>query len=318
MKYLIEWLKKNTSTLFTFLGIVLTIYFSIFYIPAYVKEMREEKVNNINNTLIENVQELVYNKHRLSLDEIQSMIKGKELRYNITYPYSAKELLILTQERFLDNKFIPLSERTILISSIDSIKNQIASIDTSRISIAKISNSSSDIISIIVSLIGVILGIVGAFSAFIKLKKEKELDLEKNINDRSEEIENRIKNAFEYELMVEDILKTLGLDYSRIPHSIRDYNYDFLISLNKQNYVVEIKYSSSKSKMSAHTISKLAYASSENNAKGILITNVELTYSASEALIAHNTNYKESTIFVARSESKEELINTFKKILKLV
>src|SRR5690606_3443123 len=125
MKEIWNWLVKNFSNLFTIIGIVLTVYFSLFYVPDYIRDNENERVKNINADLIESVQEVVYNNYELDQKQIEALIKGKEIKFKIEYPYSPKELLIQTQETFMANKFIPLNERVKVVKKIDSIRNSL-------------------------------------------------------------------------------------------------------------------------------------------------------------------------------------------------
>src|SRR5690606_29908590 len=122
MKEIWNWVVKNFSNLFTIIGIALTIYFSIFYVPDYIRDNENEKIKNINQDLIESIQEIIYNKHKINQNQIKALIRGKEIKHRVKYPYSPDELLIQTQEIFMANKFIPLNERITVVSRIDSLR----------------------------------------------------------------------------------------------------------------------------------------------------------------------------------------------------
>ena len=91
------------------------------YIPGYISEARNEKINNVNSSLIENLQELIQGNQNVDIDGIEKESKGKEIKYDIKYHYTVKDLLIQTREDFLSNKFIPLKERVKLVEKIDSL-----------------------------------------------------------------------------------------------------------------------------------------------------------------------------------------------------
>jgi len=314
MKLIFEWLKKNISTIFTFLGIFLTIYFSIFYIPSYVREMQNEKIKNINDSLIENLQELIYNNYTLEVDDIKSMIKGKELKYKISYPYSIEELLSLTRDDFLENKFIPLKERTKLISVLDSLKFQAVIIDSSKIVIQKRTTTTS-IYSIITSLLGVLIAIAGFISAIFKLKKEKEIEIEMDVNKREDEIKYNVISGFKYEKLIENALSSLNLDFQTADVKGDFYGYDFFIKSKDKNFVIQAKYYIHGKKISTQTIHKLINIMSTIQANGILVTNVDLTQSAQNILNDYNSKNEEYPISIVIGEEKDELISKIRKII---
>jgi len=76
----------------------------------------------LHRELIIDVQEHVYNNKILDCQDISTLIKGKELKNNITYPYSVKDLLIQCQENFFDTKYLQIDNRKILFEKIDSLR----------------------------------------------------------------------------------------------------------------------------------------------------------------------------------------------------
>ncbi len=316
MKDLLEWFKNNITTLFAFLGIFLTIYFSIFHIPDYVTEMQDEKIKSVNNSLIENIQELVYNRHKLEIGDLKSMIKGKELKHNVIYPYSIEELIMLTQERFIENKFIPLKERTRLIAALDSIKLKTSTLDTTIISKPKEESKflSTNILGLLAGLVGVILGVLGILSTSIKLKREKEVSLELDINKREDEIQDTIKNSIEYEKIIEEILSAMNVDFQKASTK-HDYGYDFFVNTQRGNYTIEVKYRSQSRNISSRIIHQLIGIMSRLNSRGILITNVDVAQSAKNIIKEYNLVNRENTVSIISGEDKEELKEQLRKLL---
>ncbi|HGH8139668.1 TPA: restriction endonuclease, partial [Vibrio cholerae] len=51
------WLKSNLSHLFSLLGIILTIYFSIWYVPQYSEELKFKRIESVHNELVSTIQE---------------------------------------------------------------------------------------------------------------------------------------------------------------------------------------------------------------------------------------------------------------------
>jgi hypothetical protein len=65
-----ELIFKNVANIFTIIGVLLTIYFSVFYVPGYIREYQNEKIKNINKNLIETLQEIIYNNENLTIHDI--------------------------------------------------------------------------------------------------------------------------------------------------------------------------------------------------------------------------------------------------------
>ncbi len=80
MKNLFEWIIKNLWNLFGMLGVLGMFYFSLLHVPDYVKEITTGKVNVVHESLLDDVQELLFYDKDLSISDISSFIKGKELK----------------------------------------------------------------------------------------------------------------------------------------------------------------------------------------------------------------------------------------------
>ncbi|MCP4159383.1 MAG: hypothetical protein GY760_04880 [Deltaproteobacteria bacterium] len=318
MKILYEWAKNNISNLFTFLGIFLTIYFSIFYIPGYVKETQNEKLRGINESLIETVQELIFNNEKLDVKNISMMIKGKELRFKISYPYSIDELLTLTQERFLENKFIPLKERKKLFDKIETIKT----VSSNNINTDPKDSKSFDYsvitswVSVLAGIVGVLVSILALLSTLFKLKNEKEMGIEEDVKNREEEIQSNVVKVFAYEKMIEEVLKELGFNYQTSATS-RDYGYDFLVTTDKKKtFVLEAKYYHRNKIIPLNMIYKILGVISKTDYAGILVTNCKLSKKSDEIVKQHNKKESNKPFYIVHAETREELSENLRKFIK--
>lgn len=104
--------KNNFWNLFSScLGVLATLYFSLFYVPDYIQQITNSKITEIHISLIDTIQEFIFNEKQIDIDAIQNIIKGKELKFGVKYPFSAYELLVQVQEDFVQNKFIDLDTR---------------------------------------------------------------------------------------------------------------------------------------------------------------------------------------------------------------
>lgn len=307
MRTLLNLIAKNLSNLFTLLGIILTIYFSGFYIPSYVREVRNERIRIVHNSLIETIQELVYNKHNVDSDDLITLIKGKELRYDIEYPYTTDELLIQTQEQFIDNKFIPLRERKELVDKIDSMRTEIRELNIEDIR-EEITSDWFIIFSTTLSVfIGLVVSILGVWNFSIRIKKQKEDELADGIAKEQDEIKDYLQMAISYENLVGDILKEFSTT-AVIERQSVNKGVDFLLDSSIGKLAIEVKYKIDTTKpLFYNSIKKIMLYAHKNNIQTILVTNALLTNKILEEVKKFNSDNPNSIISIIQGETREEL-----------
>lgn len=275
MKEFWKWLVKNFSNLFTVLGILLTLYFSVFYVPGYIKENEMQRNRSINLDLVETIQEIVYNNHKLTEQKINSLIQGKELRYNTEYQYAIEDLLILTEEAFMSNKFIPLDQRIQIVDRLDSIKSAITPIlkPVESKAITKSFIDSKEYVSILISIIGGILAtFLGSFSFLSKLRKEKKQSIDIEVEKEKDGIQEQIIKAVNFENMIADILAKNNINYEKVGG--KDTGFDFAVHLDKEKRLfISTKYMSSGRSINISAINRLTYPFKNLNAYGIIVLN---------------------------------------------
>lgn len=273
-----NWAKSNLSHLFSIIGIILTIYFSIFYIPQYSNELKLKKMENIHSDLINTIQELVYNKHIIDQMDIETLIKGKEFKHNISYIYNIDELLIQVQESFLSNKFIPLNERKKLVDNIDEVRSTIKVKKDIKQEENKYYNYS--LAAILSTIFGIIASLLGSISLIsTKNIKDKE-EIEQKIFDEKDDIQNKIKTSMNFEDYVGDLLKQkFGLNNVQNQLSSRDSGLDFIIKKdNEIIFGIEVKYIRS-TRLHPRQIDKFIMLSGKVNYPIIIITNEQISES---------------------------------------
>src|SRR5690606_16399407 len=96
-----KWIIKNLSNIFGLIGILLTLYFGVLYVPSWLREAQQEKFISAQRNLQQSVKELIYSDSICTYSEIDVLIKAKELKLNQTYPLSPEEILTETQESFM-------------------------------------------------------------------------------------------------------------------------------------------------------------------------------------------------------------------------
>ncbi|MBV6717339.1 restriction endonuclease [Paenibacillus chitinolyticus] len=299
LKWIWEWSKRNLSNMFSILGILLTIYFGVYYVPGYLQEMREEKVNTINEGLIENIQELLYNNQRLTVEEIDSLIKAKEIKYTISYPYTKDELLIQISGRFLENKFIPLEQRKSLIEKIENLRKEIK--EPQPKPEEKSSTVVSSILEKLISILSLGLALLGLISTAQKAKRDRHEQIKEDLEERETELQNSIMNAFSFELTVREALN--GKSFVHHSHG-HDTGYDFTVNENNREYVIQCKYY--QKAINVTEIRGLINILTNLNAALILVTNAQLTNTARN-FIKEYTNSNSRQLFVVQGTNREEI-----------
>jgi hypothetical protein len=276
MKELWNWLVKNFSDLFTIIGIVLTVYFSIFYVPEYIKENLNEKINNINSDLIESIQEVVYNHYQLDQKQIEALIRGKEIKFRIDYPYTPNELLIQTQETFMANKFIPLNERVNVVNRIDSIrvnlKTEIPETNEQKAD-SFLAIDRGDLTAITISVLLLSISMIGFISFLTKLSRERKDKINKEVELEKDDIETRIVQGMNFEKSIQDILLKNKLNFSKIAGPNKS-GYDFMVKLNSVDRLpISVKYLNSSGSLDMSSIDRLFSPFIKINQRGVVIIN---------------------------------------------
>ncbi|NQX46948.1 restriction endonuclease [Paenibacillus tritici] len=299
LKTFLEWSKKNLSNIFSIVGIALTIYFGAFYVPGYLAEMRAEKVNAINEAIIQDIQELIYNRENITATEIDTLIKAKEIKYNISYPFTTNELLIQISGRFIENKFIPLEQRKELFDKVDALRKTIK--EPQPIKKEEANSLVMKVLSTIISILSIIIAALGLNSTFFKAKKDRENQIEQDIEKREEEIQSSIMNAFAFELVVKNALNGYDFEYN-IWGS--DQGIDFKLNVGGVEYVIVCKYY--KRAISIVDVRKILETANLTQLKTILVTNNSLTKSANQHIEEYNSK-NIIKLYVIQGETEKDI-----------
>lgn len=303
-----KWVIKNLWNIFGVFGVVATIYFSLFHVPDYVKEITSGKVNVIHESLMDDVQEMIFYEKEVSIEDIDIFIQGKELKQGVSYPYTSDELLIQVQERFIANKFIPLEKRDSLIKSIKSILANYSPTEETK-------EKPFDwlaLLSWLLSGLGVIIGLLGAASIASKLKTDKETAVDIEVeNAVATSSYNELKFfGREYEEMVGKILEELG---TSIVKDEGYKNYDYLVEKNNNRFaVVSKKYNKLLGLSSAR---HLLYQVTEEGHTGIVIISSGVTQRSRNLFKSHNAMTEDQNVYIVIGETKEEIKKKLERII---
>lgn len=298
MNLFFKWIFKNAWNLFGALGVAGTFYFSLMYVPDYVKDITTGKVNVIHESLMDDVQELIFYEKSISIDDIKMFIRGKELKQGISYPYTSEELLLQVQERFMGNKFIPLEKRESLLASINKLK---ASYTPPSKPVEK-EFDWTPIISWLLSAFGAVIAAVGASSLAGKLKSDKETEADIISGDIiiNHHGGSMSASAYEYEKMVGDTLSDLGLSLKS-----ESNEYDFLVEQKGQEFIVEVKkYRKMLGLGTARSFLNMILASGKG---GVLVVSSGITQRTKELIQEHNKISENQKIYVVTGDSKDKV-----------
>jgi len=293
-----NWIIKNFWNLFSVLGVAGTFYFSL-QVPDYIKDISKAKINIIHESLIDDIQEILFYEKELSIEDINSFIKGKELKRSISYSYTADELLIQVQERFISNKFISLEKRETLINRIKEIRKTYIP--------AKIPSDTSFnwliLISWILSAIGILIALLGIASIMKKIRTDKETEVDIVSGDITihNHHNSRMSSFIEYERMVGEILKELNV-IKPLENRGRDIGYDFEANDKNNNYIIEVK--RYKKLLGLGTAREFLYQVNKSKQNGILITFSGVTQRTKELIYEHNKISENQKVYLVMGESK--------------
>jgi Restriction endonuclease len=269
---------------------------------------------------MDNVQELMFYEQNIDIDDIETLIKGKELSQGAIYPFSVNELLIQVQERFMGNKFVPLNKRKTIIEKIDSLRKENPNV------VQKIETKFElrSILPWLLSGIGIIISILGAVSLSDKFKRDKEVELDIGGNNNEDLIIQSFRSssspginaAIEYEKLVGRLLEDLGAKIISQEESGPDKPVtrpDYIIDTSNGDFIVECK--RYKSFVGLNTIRQFLYQTLEHGKNGIFVTASELTKRSIETVNRHNDVNVDMKVFVVQGTSSEELKKQLQKVL---
>ncbi|TGK87930.1 hypothetical protein EHQ24_01600 [Leptospira noumeaensis] len=285
------------SPLASILGVFLTLYFGIFYVPSYIEETKNEKIERMNEALIDRIQEIVYNEKNLDEEFIATMIKGLELKSNTKYPFTTKELLTQTQESFINNRFIPIIQRYKYFNQIQILKESFIERPVKEIE----NKSEYDLLSVFSTILSVLITILSTFGIFLKNKRNKEIEIETQIIKTTDKIAESIFKAVEFEKRILDLLNRLEIPIEK-PNS-QEMGYDCSINIRNTKYYVEIK--STRNPISVSKVEQIIQKLKILEGNFILISNSRLSQPAHNLIQEFNKSNKFKFISIATDDFEE-------------
>ncbi|EIF8196644.1 restriction endonuclease [Vibrio vulnificus] len=312
IKLLKSWAISNFWNLFSFIGVVATLYLGFFYVPDYVEELGLNKQKLAHQELVADVQELLFYKQSITLTDVDEIIKGKELVYAIKYKFTSPELLNQIQDDFLQNKFIPLDKRKELMVAIKELRSQYKepSVPTA------IERDYSSWISLLIYVLTGVISALALVSIVVKLKsdKETEVDISSSINISGDVIHSSstFQSAYEFEAMVGQVIDDLDINKSA-QVSKSDQHFDFLINVSGTECIVEVK---AYSKLLGLGTAK-EFVNIVNNANkiGILVAKSGLTKRAIDLINSHNELAESNRIYVVTGSTRSDIKKSMQTVI---
>lgn len=251
MKQIGNFLMKYLSNIFSIIGIILSIYFGVYYVPNWVSERHGVKMSIAQENLEQSVKELIYLDSICSNSEIENLIRAKEIELNQPYPYSTKEVLTLIQESFMQDRFLPLDKRKELMLELEKLKKEANdwTDDQNEIRVAKkefsLMDGSTRVFfakwgSIIISLV---IGFLGIMSLFMRYKYDVERDEEiENQEMEPGDIVSEYENSVRFEQQIIEIIKNHKGVIAKDNSEGINYGFDLEFEYNNKTYFIEVKY----------------------------------------------------------------------------
>lgn len=310
MKSVFNWMIKNAWNLFGVIGVAGTFYFSLAHVPDYVKDITTGKLNVVHESLMDDIQELLFYEKAVTIEDIESFIRGKELKRGVSYPYNPDELLVQIQERFMGNKFIPLEKRESLLASIRSVRESY----TPPAVPTETPFDWSSLLPWMFSGFGVLIATIGAVSITRKLKSDRETEVDMVAGDVviNQHHSDMTAAAYEFEKMVGEVLAEIGALIPS-PEGRYDHGYGFLASDREREYIVEVKRYSRL--LGLGTARDFMYKVNLSGKGGILVVSSGVTQRTRRLIEEHNKLSENQKVYLIIADSKDEVKSKLSEVL---
>lgn len=298
---------KNLSNFLSFLGLVGTIYFGVFYVPGRIEEAKREKTKNAQSELNQSIKELAFSDSMINLIEIQRLIEAKGLAINDNYPLSAENVITLAQESFMEDRFLPISTRKLLFQKLEKLKADIHEPQITEKEVRKGTRNTLTWMSWLSILAALITAVIGVYSIFLKVKEDKERQEElSNELLQTESIEPFTEYAYQFEKRIIEFLRDSGYvkDISE-SYGEPDNGIDFEGKIGDMKLYVYIKYYK-KSKVGLKGIFPLLEAIRNKKGEAWLIYSSDLTSMVKNRIDDFNKSHEDIKIKTINAKTSEE------------
>ncbi|MBA1196917.1 restriction endonuclease [Pseudomonas plecoglossicida] len=305
-KELFSWALKNGWNLFSVVGVIGTFYFAIVYVPDYVKDISDSKISLARESLTADLQEIIFYDKKIDYSDVKSLIKGREIKLGFKYPYSAKDLLLEVQDRFVSNKFIPLDRRQELVATIDSM---VSSAPADAVP-PKSGIDWSMMMAYVISALGVVIALLGWKSLSNKLQADREITVDISGGEvfLGEASTSPVIEALKYEALIAEILKDLGISFTQ--NASPDSGRDFILPDETPPLQIEVK--AYRQLLGLGSAREICSALTRSGWNGILVVSSGLTKNAALYIEQFNRTRDEKVHVITgrdKDQIKEQLVN---------
>jgi Holliday junction resolvase len=308
-----EWF-TNFGTIFSILGFIATLYFGIFYVPTWLQESKNEKINNAENEIMQSVKELIYADSTLTLDELPTLIHAKEITLKQRFPLSLDDILIKTEESFMEDRFLPLNKRRELAYKIERIKSQLPNESKKQVDKLKSEIEGTHLevwTSLIITVLAVILGVISKYFKF-NSEKDKEAEIQNEIQEILTEKDSN-EFVYEFEKNIKEALSNRS-DIVIQSRAVSDKGIDIVFSKGEKQYFIEVKYLS-RSKVGINTCYKLIHYLKDKRGEAWLVYNTDLTPIVAQLINDFNKENNQVNIRPIKISNSKEFADILDDIL---
>lgn len=305
-----DMIKKYFNEIVGILSFITTTFFGIYGI-TYSIDAEYERGKQSNKELIIDVQEQVFNNKTIDCQDISTLIRGKELKNNITYRYSIKDLLIQCQEIFFDTKYLQIDKRKALFEKIDSLR--IANNDCINLKISKSRTSffaNMNAIKII-SILALLISILIAINLFSRIRERIRKDYQNKFTNYEEQLPKLTSDGLKYELSISNIFNKLGIEVLSREKG-KDFGVDFKIKTIDKEFLVEAKFV--KQNVTLSTLKVIFEIVEKSGMDLILISNRIMNFETFSALSEFNEKSRKGKIYYISAYTDEQLEKEIRKI----
>lgn len=236
-------IRKNIWNIISVIGTIATLVFGIYgllFVPNYIKDAYNERQKTANQEIINDIKEIIYSGIKTDSLVVPTLKAGKELKYDIDFPNTNRQILVEVQDEFMSDKFLALEQRMALFSKVDSLKSR-TPIDELKVEKAESKATIFSILTYTLSILSLLISVLLIFGLFTRRKQQINEELENKFEEIQETRPESVNEYRGFESLVGKALSELKLDIEDFTKNPRDFSFDFLIKLNGKKIGIEVK-----------------------------------------------------------------------------
>jgi len=301
---------NNFAIVFTIVGIVTTLYFSLVFVPDYLVSVHQSKIDGITNSLISDISKNLMGGNDIDIGSLMAMIEGKEIKAGIDYPYSVRELLVQTQEAIVTNELLPSTIKSNTNEKLNNLISVLANTtslqrgqDSEELLDTVIKDNRSKIYA--VGILGILLSIIGLYSMYYQYHLNKKVYLKSLFTENKFALEQEIRVNLNFELLVSNALKSMRMKYNAFIDKQNKADLNLKTESGKSIYI-KSRFWQSADQSETTFVEKFIQLVLSNKANGIFITNQD-NKEALSLFEQHNKTNANHKIYMLVGDTTEEL-----------